>query len=107
MYGGPMIEQQMSHLYSRLGEVRANWTLDEVRALFALPFTDLLMHAQRVHRLHFEPNQVQISTLLSIKTGGCPEDCAYCAQSVRYETGLGRDELMELEAVISAARKAK
>src|SRR5215831_2680903 len=98
MYGGPMIEQQMSHLYSRLGEVRA---------LFALPFTDLLMHAQRVHRLHFEPNQVQISTLLSIKTGGCPEDCAYCAQSVRYETGLGRDELMELEAVISAARKAK
>ena len=69
-----------------LGEVRTDWTLDEVRALLALPFNDLLFHAQRVHRRGFDPNRVQVSTLLSIKTGGCPEDCAYCPQSVRYET---------------------
>ncbi len=92
---------------ARLGEVRTDWTLDEVRALIALPFADLLFHAQRVHRDHFDPNQVQVSTLLSIKTGACPEDCAYCAQSVRYDTGLGRDELMEIERVLEAARIAK
>jgi biotin synthase len=90
-----------------LGAIRTNWTLDEVRALFALPFSDLIFHAQRVHREHFDPNQVQVSTLLSIKTGACPEDCAYCAQSVRYETGLGRDELMEVDRVLDAARKAR
>jgi biotin synthase len=90
-----------------LGAVRNDWTLEEVRALFALPFTDLLFHAQRVHRERFSPNQVQVSTLLSIKTGACPEDCAYCAQSVRYDTGLERDDLMELERVLDAARTAK
>ena len=62
-------------------------TLDEVRELFALPFSDLIYHAQRVHRLYFDPNQVQISTLLSIKTGACPEDCSYCSQSIRFEGG--------------------
>jgi biotin synthase len=94
-------------LISRLGESRTDWTLDEVRALFALPFADLLFHAQRIHRERFNPNQVQVSTLLSIKTGACPEDCKYCAQSVRYNTNLQPDDLMELERVLSAAKTAK
>src|SRR5512138_2308582 len=91
---------------SRLGEIRSDWTLDEARALLALPFNDLLFHAQRVHRQNFDPNRVQVSTLLSIKTGACPEDCAYCPQSVRYETHVGREELMELDEVLEAARAA-
>jgi biotin synthase len=91
----------------RLGEVRTDWTLQEAHALFALPFNDLLFHAQRVHRLSFDPNRVQVSTLLSIKTGACPEDCAYCPQSVRYETGLGREELLDLDQVTEAAKAAK
>ena len=66
------------------GEVRHDWTLDEIEALFALPFNDLLFLAQRVHRAHFDPNAVQVSTLLSIKTGACPEDCKYCPQSGHY-----------------------
>jgi biotin synthase len=90
-----------------LGEIRTDWTLDEVRALLALPFNDLLFHAQRVHRRGFDPNRVQVSTLLSIKTGGCPEDCAYCPQSVRYETTVGRDDLMDLGDVVDAARAAR
>jgi biotin synthase len=88
-------------------DIRRDWTLDEVEALFALPFNDLLLQAQTVHRRHFRPNEVQISTLLSIKTGGCPEDCAYCPQSVRFETGLEREELMGVGAVVDAARQAK
>jgi biotin synthase len=95
------------NLVDRLGEVRTDWTLDEVRALFALPFADLIYHAQRVHRSHFNPHEVQVSTLLSIKTGACPEDCKYCAQSVRYDTGLEREELLELNTVLEAARIAK
>ena len=91
----------------RLGEVRTDWTLEEARVLFGMPFNDLLFHAQRVHRAGFDPNRVQVSTLLSIKTGGCPEDCAYCPQSVRYETTVGRDDLMELGEVVEAARAAK
>ena len=92
---------------SRLGEIRSDWTLGEARALFALPFNDLLFHAQRVHRQHFDPNRVQVSTLLSIKTGACPEDCAYCPQSVRYETHVGREELMDLGDVLEAAQAAR
>lgn len=92
---------------SRLGEVRTDWTLDEVRALFALPFSDLMFHAQRVHRANFDPNEVQISTLLSIKTGACPEDCAYCSQSIRFNTGLQAEPLMDIEAVLEKARAAK
>src|SRR5690606_33103800 len=92
---------------SRLGEVRTDWTLDEVRALFALPFSDLMFHAQRVHREHFDPNEVQISTLLSIKTGACPEDCAYCSQSIRFDTGLQSEPLMQVEDVLEKARLAK
>ena len=91
----------------RLGAVRTDWTLGEVQALMALPFADLIYHAQRVHRQHFNPNEVQISTLLSIKTGACPEDCGYCSQSVRYDTGLEREELLEVAAVLERARAAK
>ncbi|MGO8857778.1 MAG: biotin synthase BioB [Steroidobacteraceae bacterium] len=87
--------------------VRNDWSLPEVAELFALPFMDLLFMAQKVHRLHHTPNTVQISTLLSIKTGACPEDCAYCPQSVRYDTGLEPEELMELDAVAARARAAK
>ena len=89
------------------GAVRHDWTLPEVEALFALPLLDLLFHAQRVHREHHEPNTVQMSTLLSIKTGACPEDCAYCPQSVRYETGLTREALMEVAAVRESALRAR
>src|SRR5882724_12268683 len=91
----------------RMSQVRHDWRLAEVQALFALPFTDLILRAQRLHRAHHEPNTVQMSTLLSIKTGACPEDCAYCPQSVRYDTGLETEELMELEAVTARARAAK
>ncbi len=87
--------------------IRTDWTLDEVRALFAAPFADLMFAAQQVHRAHHDANQVQVSTLLSIKTGGCPEDCAYCPQSIRYHTGVEREELMSTEAVVARARAAK
>ncbi|MGB1092943.1 MAG: biotin synthase, partial [Oceanobacter sp.] len=72
-----------------------------------MPFNDLLFKAQTVHRQHFDPNQVQVSTLLSIKTGACPEDCKYCPQSARYDTGLEKEKLMEVEAVIEKAKAAK
>lgn len=94
-------------LVARLGAVRTDWTLDEVRTLFELPFADLIFHAQRVHRANFDPNEVQISTLLSIKTGACPEDCAYCSQSIRFETGLRSEPLMNLADVLEKARDAK
>ena len=71
------------------GLPRNDWTRDEVRALFALPFPELIFRAAQVHRDNFDPSEVQISTLLSIKTGGCPEDCAYCPQSAKFETGEG------------------
>ena len=87
--------------------IRHNWTQDEVERLFALPFNDLLFRAQTAHRQHFPANEVQISTLLSIKTGACPEDCKYCPQSIRYNTGLESEPLMELEKVRQAAREAK
>ena len=90
-----------------LGAVRHDWTLPEVTSLLDLPLMDLLYHAQRVHRQHHEPNTVQMSTLLSIKTGACPEDCAYCPQSVRYDTGLEREELMEIAAVRERAVRAR
>jgi len=89
------------------GLVRNDWTREEVRALFDLPFADLMFHAQRVHRENFDPREVQISTLLSIKTGGCPEDCAYCPQSASYEAGVKAEKLMPLDAVLAEARAAK
>lgn len=94
-------------LIARLGEVRTDWQLDEVRQLYALPFADVMFHAQRVHRANFDPNEVQISTLLSIKTGACPEDCAYCSQSIRFETGLKSEPLMDLDEVLEKARIAR
>ncbi len=88
-------------------EVRHDWTRAEVRTLFDLPFPDLMFQAQTVHRANFEPTEVQISTLLSIKTGGCPEDCAYCPQSAKYDTGVKAEKLMALDAVLAEARAAK
>ncbi|MDX1697482.1 MAG: biotin synthase BioB, partial [Thiohalobacterales bacterium] len=87
--------------------VRHDWTRAEVRDLFELPFNDLVYQAQGVHRAYFDPNAVQVSTLLSIKTGGCPEDCSYCPQSVHHDTGLEPERLMDVEAVVTAAQRAK
>ncbi len=86
---------------------RHNWSREEIAELMNLPFNDLIFRAQQVHREHFDANEVQVSTLLSIKTGACPEDCAYCPQSTRFETGLSTEELMEIQAVVDSARKAK
>ena len=86
---------------------RNDWTRDEVRALFALPFPELIFRAAQVHRDNFDPSEVQISTLLSIKTGGCPEDCAYCPQSAKFDTGVKAEKLMDLEVVLAEARAAK
>ncbi|MBQ0712319.1 MAG: biotin synthase BioB [Porticoccus sp.] len=87
--------------------IRQDWTRDEVLAMFNQPFNDLLFQAQVVHRQYFDPNEVQLSTLLSIKTGACPEDCKYCPQSSRYDTGLEKEKLMAVEQVIKEARAAK
>lgn len=86
---------------------RHDWTMPEARALFELPFNDLMFRAQSVHRENFDPNEVQVSTLLSIKTGACPEDCKYCPQSGHYNTGLEKEKLLEIEAVIAEAKAAK
>lgn len=88
-------------------EVRHDWTREEVQAFFDMPFNDLIFQAQTVHRRHFNPNEVQKSTLLSIKTGGCPEDCGYCSQSSKFETGLKASKLMEVQRVIAEAQRAK
>ncbi len=87
--------------------IRHDWTRDEILALFDLPFSDLMFQAQTVHRTHFDPNQVQVSTLCSIKTGACPKDCKYCPQSARYDTGLERERLMAVEKVLEEAKAAK
>jgi biotin synthase len=87
--------------------LRHDWTREEVRALFALPFPELMFRAAATHRENFDPAEVQISTLLSIKTGGCPEDCAYCPQAARYDTGVEAEKLMSLEAVLAEAAAAK
>src|SRR5512134_3919730 len=83
------------------------WSADAVAALFELPFNDLLYRAHRVHRRHFDPNAVQLSTLLSIKTGGCPEDCGYCPQAARYHTEVDNEAMLDVGAVLAAARAAK
>jgi len=88
-------------------QIRHDWSLQEINDLLQLPFNDLLFQAQTIHRESFDPNQVQISTLLSIKTGACPEDCGYCSQSSRYETELEREKLLPLDEVIENAQKAK
>src|SRR5205809_8080229 len=88
-------------------EASWHWTVATVEALFALPFNDLLERAHRTHRTHHPPNAVQLSTLLSIKTGGCPEDCAYCPQAARYHTGVTNEALLPLAEVAAAAAAAK
>ena len=88
-------------------EPRHNWTREEAEALFALPFNELIFRAQITHRQWFDPNEVQKSTLLSIKTGGCPEDCGYCSQSAKFETGIKATKLMEVDTVLEGARRAK
>jgi biotin synthase len=87
--------------------IRHDWTLAEVRAVHDLPLLDLVFRAQGVHRAHFGDNKVQLCSLLSVKTGGCPEDCAYCPQAARYHTGVEAEPLMETEQVLAAARKAR
>ncbi len=87
--------------------VRDQWTLEEAQELHDLPFNDLLFRAQTIHRQNFDPNRVQLSRLLSVKTGGCPEDCGYCSQSVHHQTGLKASKLMEVERVIAEARTAR
>ncbi len=93
--------------YSRRETLRHDWTRQEVEALFLLPFTELLYRAQAVHRLFFDPTSIQVSSLLNIKTGSCPEDCAYCPQSAYHDTGLQEEALMEVEQVVEAAKAAK
>jgi biotin synthase len=90
-----------------IAHIRNDWSRAEITALFALPFSDLMFQAQSTHRAFFNPNEVQVSTLCSIKTGACPEDCAYCPQSARYDTGLEREKLMAVEKVIEEAKAAK
>jgi len=97
----------LSHHTSALSAPRHDWTREEVRELLRLPFPVLIFRAAQVHRKHFDPSEVQISTLLSIKTGGCPEDCAYCPQSAKFETGVTAEKLMDLKAVLAEARAAK
>ncbi|WP_245570214.1 biotin synthase BioB [Bradyrhizobium ottawaense] len=87
--------------------VRGGWERAEAEALYTLPFADLIFRAQRVHRANFDPNQVELASLLSIKTGGCPEDCGYCSQSAHYDTGLKPTRLMDRADVVAAARRAK
>ena len=87
--------------------MRYDWSVDEIAELFELPFNDLIFRAQQAHRAHFDANEIQLSTLLSIKTGGCPEDCKYCPQSSRYDTGLEKELLMAKEEVLANARAAK
>lgn len=89
------------------GDLRHDWTLEEIEQLFARPFNDLLFQAQQIHRQHFEPNTVQVSTLINIKTGGCAEDCGYCSQSAHFDTGLAREALMAVDEVVSAAKAAQ
>ncbi|MEH6582229.1 MAG: biotin synthase BioB [Halioglobus sp.] len=100
---------QVSHadFSGQRADIRQDWSRREIEALFELPFNDLLFQAQTLHRQYFDPNQVQVSTLLSIKTGACPEDCAYCPQSNRYDTGLEVEKLMEVEQVLEQAKAAK
>jgi biotin synthase len=98
---------QPIHLHRPLPAAPMRWSVEAVEALFALPFNELLFRAQQMHREHHDPNEVQLATLLSIKTGGCPEDCAYCPQSVHYDTGVEAGKLMEVGAVLDAARAAQ
>src|SRR6185312_12203424 len=100
-------EKEMAGGLGICAQPRSDWTRAEVEALFDLPFNDLLFAAQTLHRRYFDANAVQVSTLLSIKTGACPEDCAYCPQSIRFHTGVEAEPLMDLDAVLEKARIAR
>ncbi|QPZ90971.1 biotin synthase BioB [Thioclava electrotropha] len=89
------------------GDIRNDWSMAQAKAIHDLPFPELLHRAQTVHRTHFDPSAIETASLLSIKTGGCPEDCGYCSQSAHYETGVKATKLMKTEEVLSAARRAK
>lgn len=97
----------MTDTAAAVSAIRNNWQPQEISALFSLPFNDLVFRAAGIHRQHFDPNAVQVSTLLSIKTGACPEDCKYCPQASRYNTGLKRERLLAVEKVINEAKLAK
>ena len=88
-------------------QLRHDWKLEEIQYLFSMPFNDLLFQAHSIHRQNFDPNKVQVSSLLNIKSGACPEDCSYCSQSSKHDSGLERERLMELQKVVDAAKKAK
>lgn len=106
----PSAEAQASSVASSAAgtpALRSDWRREEISELFTLPFNDLLFRAQTIHRQYFDPNEVQVSTLLSIKTGACPEDCAYCPQSTRFDTGLSVEALMEVENVVEQAKAAR
>ncbi len=104
----PNIDQIASKAHTNVASsVRNDWQLDEVKAFYALPFNDLLFKAQTIHRENFDPNEVQISSLLSIKTGSCSEDCGYCPQSARYDSDLTPEALMPVDEVIKSAKLAK
>ncbi len=91
----------------QLATLRHDWTKEEIKTFFEMPFNDLMFLAQSIHRQNFDPNQVQVSTLLSIKTGACPEDCKYCPQSGHYNTGLDKEKLLEVQKVVAEAKQAK
>lgn len=97
----------MTPINFTLGDIRHDWTQEQVQTLHNLSFNDLLFHAHTIHRQNFDPNQVQISTLLSIKTGTCPEDCAYCPQSAHFKTEIEKHQLMDVDEVIEKAKIAK
>ncbi len=98
---------EMATPAARRAMAAQRWPVDQVLELFNLPFNDLLYRAQQLHREHFDPQEIELATLLSIKTGGCPEDCGYCPQAARYDTGVQAQKMLELETVLAAARKAK
>src|SRR5262249_42529443 len=105
--GTRMVAQNSSADGASSGAIRHDWTRDEVQALFALPFPDLMFEAQRIHRMHFAARGVQISTLLSIRTGGCTEHCACCRERVHHDTGVGAAKLMDADAVLAEAAAAR
>ena len=100
-------ELHLKQTAKQCDSLRLKWTSDEARAIYDSPFNDLLFRAQTVHRQNFDPNRVQLSRLLSIKTGGCPEDCGYCSQSAHHESGLKASKLMEVQRVLTEAKKAR
>ena len=101
------VKSSIFHILTQMFEIKNDWNLDEIKALFEMPFNDLLFKSHSIHREVFDPNQVQVSSLLNIKTGACPEDCSYCSQSSKYDTGLERESLMEIEQVLKKAQIAK